>query len=361
MGALSGEAALEALPLVPLGWAEGASPQAKAMATQLGRGVNLGNVFEAPTDGAWGIGFNKTAELTKAAKRLGFRHVRLPVRWSNHALAQAPYTIDPRFMSEVKQAVDGLIAEGLIVVLDMHHYRQLDGDSLDSGEPAIPDDTRDVRFVLLWQQIAQTFKDYSNEQLLFELYNEPHGRLQSGQTPSGNSNAWNRLASYALAQVRATNPQRIVVIGPTHWNNAYWLDQLRLPNDPHLIVTVHQYEPFNFTHQGSEWVQPRKPTGQTCCNDGQKQQIIRILDKAQQWSERYNYPMYVGEFGAYAHNDYSEQVTQQRINFNSFMREEMERRNMSWAYWELASGFGIYDLKTGKPREALWRSLIPAQ
>jgi endoglucanase len=360
-GAPSGDSTLEALPSVPLGWAEGASPQAKAMASKLGRGINLGNVFEAPTDGAWGIEFKKTAELTKVARQLGFRHVRLPVRWSNHALARAPYTIDPRFMSQVKQAVDALIAEGLIVILDMHHYRQLDGDSLDSGEPAVPDEVRDVRFVLLWQQIAQTFKDYSNEQLLFELYNEPHGRLQSGQTPSGNSNAWNRLASYALAQVRATNPQRIVVIGPTHWNNAYWLDQLRLPNDPHLIVTVHQYEPFNFTHQGSEWVQPRKPTGQTCCNDGQKQQIVRILDKAQQWSERYNYPIYVGEFGAYAHNDYSVQVTQQRINFNSFMREEMERRNMSWAYWELASGFGIYDLKTGKPREALWRSLIPAQ
>jgi endoglucanase len=330
------------------------------MASRLGRGINMGNVFEAPTDGSWGIGFNKVPELTKAAKQLGFQHVRLPVRWSNHAMAQAPYTINPGFMQEVKKTVDGLIAQGLIVMLNMHHYRQLDGDQLDPGEFAVSESVRDVRFVLLWQQIAEAFKGYSNDQLLFELYNEPHGRLQSGQTPSGNSHAWNNLASYALTQVRATNPERIVVIGPTHWNNSFWLDQLQLPNDRHLIATVHQYEPFNFTHQGSEWVSPRKPTGQTCCNDGQKQQITRILDKAQQWSERNKYPMYVGEFGAYSHNNFSDEVTQQRVNFNKFMREQMELRKMSWGYWELASGFGIYDLKTGKPREALWRSLVPA-
>ncbi len=356
-----GLASLNSLPRVASGSAPGASPQAYAMAKRLGRGVNLGNVFEAPTDGAWGIGFQKTPELTKVAKSLGFQHVRVPVRWSNHAMARPPYTINPAFMAQVKATVDGLIAQGLIVMLNVHHYRQLDGDKLDNGEAAVPDDLVQVRFVMLWQQIAQTFKDYPNDQLVFELYNEPHGRMQTGQTPSGNSDAWNNLMAHAIAQVRATNPERIVVVGPTHWNNAYWLNQLRLPNDPHLIVTVHQYEPFNFTHQGAEWTNPRKPIGQTCCSDSQKRQIVSILDKAHTWSQQNKYPIYVGEFGAYAHKNHTDEVTKQRVNFNVFMREEMERRNMSWAYWELASGFGIYDLTSGKPREALWRSLIPAQ
>jgi endoglucanase len=355
----SAKGELADLPSMPMGAPPGASPEARAMAKKLGRGINLGNVFEAPTDGAWGLGFHKTSELIDVAQRLGFQHIRLPVRWSNHAETKAPYAINPQFMAQVKRAVDAMIAKNMIVMLDMHHYRQLDGDALDAGERAVPAHVVDVRFVMLWQQIAQTFKDYPNDRLVFELYNEPHGRLQTGQTPSGNSEAWNRLMSYAMAQVRATNPNRIMVVGPTHWNNAYWLDQLSLPNDPHLIVTVHQYEPFEFTHQGSEWVTPRKPKGQTCCDDAQKQKIIAILNKAQSWSKQNNYPIYVGEFGAYAHNDHSEQVTQQRANFNAFMREEMERRDMSWAYWELASGFGIYDPVYKRTREKLLRSLMP--
>jgi endoglucanase len=354
-----GAVPLSSLPRVATGDAPGASPQAIAMAKRLGRGINLGNVFEAPKDGAWGLDFKKTPELIKAAKNLGFQHVRVPVRWSSHAMARPPYTINPAFMQQVKGTVDGLIAQGLVVMLNVHHYRQLDGDKLDEGESAVPDELVQVRFVMLWQQIAQTFKDYPNDKLVFEIYNEPHGRMQVGQTPSGSSDPWNNLMAYAMAQVRATNPERIVVIGPTHWNNAYWLEQLRLPNDPHLIVTVHQYEPFNFTHQGAEWDNPRKPTGQTCCSDSQKRQIVGILDKAQDWGRRNKYPIYVGEFGAYAHNNYTDEVTKQRVNFNVFMREEMERRDMSWAYWELASGFGIYDPATSKPREVLWRSLIP--
>src|SRR5439155_5821108 len=112
--------------------APGASAAATAMATALGRGVNFGNMFEAPTEGAWGL--TVTDDFIDKATAAGFTSVRLPVRWSNHAGVQAPFTIDAAFMSRVESVVDKLLAKGIVVVLDMHHYRQLDGDPLDAGE-----------------------------------------------------------------------------------------------------------------------------------------------------------------------------------------------------------------------------------
>lgn len=307
--------------------ARGASPEAIATAKALGRGVNFGNIFDAPREGDWGLRFS--LDLVESAHKAGFRTVRLPVRWSNHAAATAPYAIEPVFMARVGAAVDALLAQGFHVILNMHHYRQLDGDPLDEHEFAVADDIVEERFLLLWRQIAWRFKDH-DRRLIFELYNEPHGRLDG--------EPWNVLAARALAVVRATNPDRIVVIGPTHWNNATHLDQLRLPDDRHLIATIHHYEPFDFTHQGAEWVTPPRPRGVRCCDAAQLAQIRGPLERAAEWSRRTGYPVFVGEFGAYdkAHAGSRHEYTRR-------VRQDAESLGMSWVYWEFAASFGVYD------------------
>ena len=40
-----------------------------------------------------------------------------------------------------------------------------------------------------------------------------------------------------------------------------------------------------------------------------------------------------------------------RAAFTRLMRDEAEARGMSWSYWELASGFGVYD-----PLAHAWRA-----
>jgi len=320
----------------------GASAAAIATATALGRGVNFGNMLEAPTEGAWGL--EVTDDFIEKTASAGFTSVRLPVRWSNHASAQAPFTIDAAFMTHVDSLIQKLLGKGLVVVLDMHHYRQLDGDQLDSGEFPVADAAVDVRFVMLWEQIAARFQS-RDQRLVFELYNEPHGRL--------NGEAWNTLAARALGVVRRTNAGRVVVIGPTSWNNASDLRLLRLPNDSNLIVTVHNYAPFTFTHQGAEWVTPVLPVGVSCCNASQVAEMTAPLDLAKAWSAAAHYPVYVGEFGAYSKADDGS-----RIEFNQKMRDAMESRGMTWGYWELASGFGVYDPQTLRFRAALLASLL---
>lgn len=329
-------------PVMVAGTPPGASQAARNAATALGKGINFGNMLEAPTEGAWGLSATDEFINLFGAAPLKSKAVRLPVRWSNHASTDAAATIDPVFMARVKGIVDKLIANGVTVSLDMHHYRQLDGDALDAGETAVDSSVLHLRFLSMWRQIAKTFASYDKTKLVFELYNEPHGNLTAS--------AWNTLASRALRVVResdSNNQTRIVMLGPVSWNSPTALSSLQLPADANLIVTVHHYEPFNFTHQGANWVSGVPAAGSVhCCDASQLTTIRSGLDLAQSAAQSMNYPVVVGEFGAYSGASDAD-----RVNYLTAMRDEMASRNLPWMYWELASGFGLYD-----PAAHAWRT-----
>lgn len=325
-----------AYPLSPAGTPPGASAAARAAAAALGNGINFGNMLEAPSEGAWGLKvepefiqlFGPPPALSSA--------VRLPVRWSNHASADASAVIDAAFMARVETIVNQLLARGVTVVLNMHHYHQLDGDAVEAGEVAVAADVVQLRFLAMWRQIAERFAA-AGPSLVFELYNEPHNKLEAD---------WNTLASRALRVVRASNPSRVVMIGPVQWNSPYALSKLQLPADANLVLTVHHYEPFSFTHQGAEWISPVPATGVDCCDTTQLARIREGLDLAAAAAKSTGYPVVVGEFGAY-----SKASAAARLRYLQVMRAEMAARQLPWMYWELASGFGLYD-----PVAHAWRA-----
>lgn len=334
-------------PLSPTSPVTTASTASQNTAAALGRGINLGNMFESPlANGDWGVVPDKAGDYLRfvgLAADAGFEHIRLPVRWSNHASVDAAAVIEPLFAARVDAVVDAALARGLYVLLDIHHYRQLDGDTLDKGEFRVADDVVELRFLNLWRQLSQRYANRSPK-LLFELYNEPHGKQDA---------TWNTLMSRALREVRQANPERIVVVGPTHWNNANSLRELSLPADSNLLVTVHNYEPFKFTHQGASWVSPLLPTGLACCDAAQRTEALRGLDLAAQWRQTNRYPVHVGEFGAY-----EAAPPESRVAYLQMMREGMEARRIPWTYWELASGFGLYDPLANEWRKPLRDALL---
>jgi endoglucanase len=301
----------------------------------------MGNMLDAPREGDWGVKLEPEF-VDKAAG--AFATVRLPVRWSNHAAPTADATIDEAFARRVDQVVDAFLAKGVYVILDVHHYTQISGDAQHGpNEFKVDPAVMDQRLVNLWKQIAARYKDRSPK-LLFELLNEPHGRL--------NGDAWNRLAAQTLSVVRATNPTRIVLIGPGEWNGIPELPKLKLPRDRNIIVSIHNYDPMSFTHQGVEWM-PQFPVGATCCDAKQRQQIADSLEAARRWSDANGYPVHLGEFGAYEKGDMAS-----RANYTRIVRDEAERRGIGWAYWEFASSFGVYSPKTGTWVEPIRKALL---
>ena len=312
-------AVLAALALVGAGCVSESSPSSDmdGPPPNLGRGINLGNKLEAPTEGDWGAPIE--ARMLTTIRDGGFATVRIPTRWSAHADTAAPYAIDPTFLNRVVWVLDQSLAAGLMVVLNIHHYDEIFRD---------PPGQRD-RFLALWQQIATRFREYPDA-LVFEVLNEPHDNLTA--------ELWNDLLRDALAVIRQTNPDRYVVLGTAEWGGVGAMDRLQLPADDRLIFTFHYYNPFAFTHQGAEWVTGSDAWLGTRWGTAQDSAAVRNdFNDVASWAAQHEVPVFMGEFGAY-----SRAAMDDRVAWTAFVAREAERRGFSWAYWEFDAGFGAY-------------------
>jgi endoglucanase len=294
------------------------------MNSKLGRGINMGNCFEAPSENEWGNPWNP--EYFKIMAELGFKHVRLPVRWepATRSMSVAPYTIAASFLERIQTVVDTALKYDLRIIINMHHH-----DALFETPAA-----QKERFLSQWFQIADYFKDYPDE-LLFEVLNEPHGNI----SPS----LWNEYFADALTEIRKTNPTRVVLLGVAEYGGLGGIGNLELPNDEYIILSPHYYNPFNFTHQGAEWVDGSDTWLGTEWNDTEadRETVVSEFSFAQQFSETNHIPIHVGEFGAYSTAD-----MESRVRWTTFLARWFEENNMSWAWWEFSAGFGIYNPTT---------------
>lgn len=303
---------------------------------RLGRGVNLGNALEAPTEGEWGVVLQQP--WFRLIREAGFKSVRIPIRWSAHAEEFSPYGLDHDFARRVAWAVNCALEADLRVIINMHHY-----DALTRNPQA-----EKIRFLELWFQIAHLFQRY-DERLLFELYNEPSGELTSGH--------WNDLLVETIPIVRETNPHRTLLIGTANWGGIDALEYLHIPEEEqNVIVTIHYYSPFPFTHQGAEWVKGSEAwLGKRWKGGNAAKEISYDLWRCAEWGTKENRPIHLGEFGSFHKAD-----IKSRIRWTKCVAREAENYNMSWAYWEFCAGFGLFDVKTGQWNRRLLEAVQPS-
>jgi endoglucanase len=282
------------------------------------RGINLGGAFDR-RDGR--RGWDVRPELLDAIAAAGFSEVRLPVRWAAGML------------ESVTDVIDAAWSRGLAVVLTNHHDDAAMSDPRGSAG----------RLAALWRGLAMHFLA-AGRPLAFELLNEP--RMSADD--------WNALLVPVLAAVREVDPARPVVVGGADASTVPGLLRLQLPADDHLIATVHYYEPFRFTHQGAGW-EPDSDAwlGTAWGTPSNYEAVTADLSAAVAWADERGVPLYVGEFGAMATADRAS-----RLRWTAWVRHELERLGLRWAYWDLATEFGVYDLERGAWDAELLSALV---
>jgi len=272
----------------------------------------------------------------KIIRDAGFSTVRIVLQSFDHM--DDTNRLDAEWLKTLDAMVAAAMSNGLNVILDEHDWELCGKDAAACR----------VKLNAFWSQIAPRYKDASNN-VIFEILNEPKGAM----TPE----LWNAQMRESLAIIRASNPTRNVIIGPSFWNGFEHLSDLELPaEDRHIIVTFHYYHPLNFTHQGAPWAPPevRNLSGVTWGSDADYALLNKEFDIVKVWSDTHQRPILLGEFGAY-----DKAAMKYRAKWDGDIARAAEARGFSWAYWQFDPDFRVYDFRKKSWVGPILHALIP--
>ncbi|MCC0653000.1 glycoside hydrolase family 5 protein [Clostridioides sp. ES-S-0001-03] len=298
------------------------------------RGINIGNALESPKNFPWDVKMsNKYFDDIKMA---GFDTVRIPVRFSDYTSDSNDYKIDEEFFKKIDGHIKYALDKELVVVLDLHHFEDI------MKEPQ----TNKEKFLKIWQQIANRYQKY-DKKLVFELLNEPKESLSP--------QLLNEYFKEAIIIIRKTNPKRTIIVGPYNYYQIDYLKDLNIPKNSNIVVSFHYYEPNDFAFQGNIYHKGFENLSNITWEgtNEQLEYLKKRFDTVEKWANKNNVKVLLGEFGIT-----KEAPEASRVAWIKAVREEAEKRNFSWAYWELASGFGIYNQVEGTWDEDILNALV---
>lgn len=187
--------------------------------------------------------------------------------------------------------------------------------------------------IAIWERIAIQCKDRGDVIAGYDLLNEP----AIPKNPVKDSPAdLNLLYRKLIAAIRKHDTKHTIMLAAPRYtppdaeeeiSYIFGLDILEAPVDDNLCYTIHMYAPMSFTHQGvweeSEFVKyPRFIDGE----DWNQEKIREYMKKANDFTKKYNVPMFIGEFSCPRWTgDYGNRYLKDQI-------EVYEEYGFSWAY-----------------------------
>ncbi|WP_155998378.1 cellulase family glycosylhydrolase [Lachnoclostridium phytofermentans] len=315
----------------------------------MGQGWNLGNSFDGfdsdtskPDLGetAWGNP-KVTKELIRAVKQKGYDSIRIPLTlYRRYTESNGVCTVDSAWIARYKEVVDYAVAEGLYVMINIHHDSWIWLSSWDGNKSSV----QYVRFTQIWDQLAKAFKDYPL-QVSFETINEPNF------TDSGSITAQNKLdminqAAYNI--IRASgglNAKRMIVLpslNTNHEKSAPLADFITKLNDPNVIATVHYY---------SEWVFSAN-LGKTGFDEDlwgngdytPRDAVNKALDTVYNAFTAKGIGVVIGEFGLLGYDSAFEcNQPGEELKYYEYMNHVARQKKICLMFWDNGSGINRND------------------
>lgn len=283
-------------------------------------------------------------------KQLGFKSVRLPVAFRYF---QANAVTFQKALEHIDHVFRLCQLYGFRLIICYHSGNLNENIYLPENQNIID----------LWVMLAKKYLRQSDDNLFFELYNEP---------PHMDPDVWASAANELIKAIRKIDKRRTLIIGASNFNSIYELSRSTPLDDDNIIYTFHFYEPFFFTHQGAEWVGSQVATtgvpfpysqgsfpplnpkakntwGETNYHqyrtDGNEQSVRDKLQIVKNWGVKYKVPLLCGEYGVY--NKYADLSS--RCRYISAVRQTLKAMHIPGILWDYNSNFSIFDGKPSLP------------
>lgn len=310
-------------------------------------GWNLGNSLDAHGKGSvyseitefetrWGNPIVSKAQID-ALKKAGFSSIRIPITWYEHIDEKG--NIDQLWLNRVNEVVDYAIDNRMYVIINTHH---------ENWTLPSKDNKKHSTYLIskIWKQIAERFSTY-DDHLLFEGFNEPRLIGTEHEWTGGTSearkivNEYNKVFVETVRKV-AGNEKRYLIITP--YGSAADLDAIKsliIPKDSHIIVGIHAYKPYSFTHDenGTKNWSPKdkKDTAE----------IDTIMQNLNQYFIKKGIPVIITEFGCIDKDNLSA-----RTEYTKYYVSAAKKNDIICFWWDDGAKigkkekFGIFDRNT---------------
>ncbi|MDO4318401.1 MAG: glycoside hydrolase family 5 protein [Lachnospiraceae bacterium] len=316
-------------------------------------GWNLGNSLDCT--GAW-IGKSSprnfetawgnpvvTRELIHAVKESGFNAVRVPVTWLEKMDENG--RVDEAWLARVREVVDYVLAEDMYCIVNVHHDTGGGDEAWLRADSEMYENGMSEKYVCLWEQIADYFKDY-DQRLLFESMNEILDRNSNwGGSDQDSYDTVNRLNQLFVDTVRSSggnNAERNIIVltyGASSANSQ--VTGFAAPTDPekeHLIAEVHIYDPSGFCG-GTDTVWD---SADEAVIDTIFERLNREIVTGQKL------PMIIGEFGAQDHTE-TDEYTAERAKYAAYFVAAAKKYGITCFWWDDGGSMKIFDRLAAKP------------
>ncbi|GAA2660402.1 hypothetical protein GCM10010428_05360 [Actinosynnema pretiosum subsp. pretiosum] len=319
-------------------------PPGDAMATvaAMQPGWNLGNSLDATgsDETSWGNP-RITEALLDNVRSQGFNSIRIPVTWGQHQGSGPNYTIEPAYLSRVKEVVGWALADGFYVLLNVHH---------DSWQwiNTMPTDRANVlaRYNATWTQLASAFKD-SSAKLLLESVNEPQFTGSSGDAQ--NAQLLNELNTSFHRIVRGSgggNATRLLVLPTLHTSaDQARIDELNTTlaalNDRNIAATVHYY---------GYWPFSVNVAGGTRFDATAQKDLTDYLDRAYNSFVARGVPVILGEYGLLGFDRHTGTIQQgEKLKFFELFGHYAKQRKITTMLWDNGQHLGRTSFQWSDP------------